>query len=326
MGQRRGIISAREVRKQATTRRRGLGIGHPDIAGFARTHRLHLSGRGRGNAAARVRDAAIGTKSATAERLGAGSGEVKGGARERHRFLTARSRNHSNSFADTGQGKPGARDVDVRSNRVLQSKPVSIPKPSTCNSKELRYNPDRASPNIVACFVKRNAPLRVSCERLVTLAGTPGDDSSVGGVDRPSSRPRRCVAATGTRTAWRAVTPSARGEWAGASRQSARPLRAGAPGATPSRSPRRAPRARARGCAKVRGASRPPPSTLSVRTRGTGPRSVSRFAARTARSIRDRTRANVGFLPDELANVARVFRFPGRIESIEHVLFALGRD
>ena len=90
MGQRRGIISAREVRKQATTRRRGLGIGHPDIAGFARTHRLHLSGRGRGNAAARVRDAAIGTESATAERVGAGSGEVKGGARERHRILTAR--------------------------------------------------------------------------------------------------------------------------------------------------------------------------------------------------------------------------------------------
>lgn len=61
------------------------------VAGFARTHRLHLSGRGRGNAAARVRDAAIGAESANAERVGARSGEVKGGARERHRFLTARS-------------------------------------------------------------------------------------------------------------------------------------------------------------------------------------------------------------------------------------------
>lgn len=57
----------------------------------SRTHRLHLSGRGRGNAAARVRDAAIGAESANAERVGARSGEVKGGARERHRFLTARS-------------------------------------------------------------------------------------------------------------------------------------------------------------------------------------------------------------------------------------------
>lgn len=64
----------------------------PDIvAGFARTHRLHLSGRGRGNAAARVRYAAVGAESANAERVGARSGEVKGGARERHRFLTARS-------------------------------------------------------------------------------------------------------------------------------------------------------------------------------------------------------------------------------------------
>jgi hypothetical protein len=83
---------ARETPKQVTTRpRRAWRVrDRTDTAGSARTHRLHLSGRGRGNAAARVRDAAIGTESATAERVGAGSGEVKGGARERHRFLTAR--------------------------------------------------------------------------------------------------------------------------------------------------------------------------------------------------------------------------------------------
>ena len=170
---------------------------------------------------------------------------------------------------------------------------------STCTStgssfkSEILPNelPDRASLDTFRCFVKKihnaAAPEHPASGRTVTLAGTPGDDSSVGGVDRPPGRPRRCVAATGTRTAWRAVTPSARGEWAGASRQSATPLRAGAPGATPSRSPRRAPRARARGCAKVRGASllrRNPPSTLCARTRGE-PRAPSRDSrARTARS------------------------------------------
>ena len=83
---------ARETPKQVTARpRRAWRVrDRADTAGSARTHRLHLSGRGRGNAAARVRDAAIGTESATAERVGAGSGEVKGGARERHRILTAR--------------------------------------------------------------------------------------------------------------------------------------------------------------------------------------------------------------------------------------------
>ena len=177
--------------------------------------------------------------------------------------------------------------------RVLQRDPVS-------NLKyfQTSYVPDRASLDTFRCFVKKihnaAAPEHPASGRTVTLAGTPGDDSSVGGVDRPPGRPRRCVAATGTRTAWRAVTPSARGEWAGASRQSATPLRAGAPGATPSRSPRRAPRARARGCAKVRGASllrRNPPSTLFARTRGE-PRALSRDSrARTARRSRcDTTR------------------------------------
>ena len=84
---------ARETPKQVTTRpRRAWRVrDRADTAGSARAHRLHLSGRGRGNAAARVRDAAIGAESANAERVGARSGEVKGGARERHRFLTARS-------------------------------------------------------------------------------------------------------------------------------------------------------------------------------------------------------------------------------------------
>ena len=272
---------ARETPKQVTTRpRRAWRVrDRADTAGSARTHRLHLSGRGRGNAAARVRDAAIGTESATAERVGAGSGEVKGGARERHRILTARGLTRTlfvRGAADVPRGRTPGRC------RVLQRDPVS-------NLKYFQTSypiEHRSTPFLFREKNVHNAEHPAS-GRTVTLAGTPGDDSSVGGVDRPPGRPRRCVAATGTRTAWRAVTPSARGEWAGASRQSATPLRAGAPGATPSRSLRRAPRARARGCAKVRGASplrRSPPSTLFARTRGE-PRALSRDSrARTARS------------------------------------------
>ena len=51
------------------------------IVADSRTHRLHLSGRGRGNAAARVRDAAIGAESANAERV----------AREAERLRAARA-------------------------------------------------------------------------------------------------------------------------------------------------------------------------------------------------------------------------------------------